>query len=282
MSNYNSFRILSNLENGKSDVKELSIGGAVIAALTFFLILWLPESIAFGITNVASSNNILLSSLYTLFILAITFFVATALFYAYYIINLNVEKIVVNPIKKFTVINVILLILIVLGYLLFFDSLLLPVDKILPGFNLVTESMQIMAKNPVFLIGFTFIIGPILIELVFRGIIIGGLLKKYSSPKAILVSALISGISAFNLSGFICSFPLCILLGYIYVKTRSLYLCIIADILYNSITFILLQYYPQFLLLISSSIFIIGISTVIGLLIMYWALKKLSANLQKL
>lgn len=280
MSNLNPFRILSNLENGKSEVKELGIADAVIATVTFTLVLSLPVGIAFGITYDSSNNALLQTSLYTLFILAITFLVVTVLFYGYYIINLYEDKIVVNPIKKFSVINVLFLILSILGYLLFFDSLLMPLDKMLPGFNLITENMQFMTKNPMLLIGYTFIIGPVLLELVFRAIILGGLLKKYSSKKAILVSALICAISGFNLAGFLCAFLLGILLGYLYVKTRSLYLCIIADILYNVITFILLQYYPQFLLLISSNIFIIACLTVTGLALMYLGFKKLSANIQ--
>lgn len=59
-----------------------------------------------------------------------------------------------------------------------------------------------------------------------------------------------------------CAFIIGILLGYVYIKTYSLYLCIIGDILYNAITIILLQYYPQFLLLISSSIFNVVLLTV--------------------
>ena len=281
MSNFNPYlnplRILSNLENGKSEGKELGIADAVIAAITFILLLSLPSGITYGIMNALSSGTILQSSLYILLILMITFFIVTTIFYAYYIINLNEDKIKINPVKTFTVINIIFLILCVLGYLLFFDSLLLPIDKILPGFNIVTQSMQIMAKNSMFLIGYTFIIVPVLTEFVYRGIIVGGLLKKYSSKKSILISALIFGISTFNLSGFVCAFPLGIFLGYLYVKTRSLYLCIFADILYSVITFSLLQYYPQFLLLISSNIFVIACLTIIGLLIMYLGFIRLSS-----
>jgi len=281
MSNLNPFRILSNLESGKSEGKELGITDAVIAAVSFILILLLPiQGIAYGIINDSSSNTILQSSLYILLVLIIIFLTVTTIFYGYYIININQDKIKVYNIKKFTLINIIFVFLCILGYLLFFDSLLMPIDKMLPGFNLVTENMQFMSKNLMFLIGFVFIIGPVLNEFVFRGILVGGLLKKFSNTKSILISALIYGILTFNLSGFVCAFPFALLLGYLYVKTRSLYLCIIADILYNVTTFILLQYYPQFLLLISSNIFIIACLTIIGLLIMYLGFKKLSSNIQ--
>lgn len=278
MSNLNPFRILSNLENGKSEVKELDITGAVIGTVSLFFILWLDQGFVFAIASSEASNTILQSSL-ILLILAFESFIVIAVFKAYYIINHNKEKIKVNSIKKFTLANVILIILSVLGYLLFFDSLLMPINKMLQGFNLITEITQFMTKSPILYV-YAFIIGPVLSEFVFRGIIVGGLLKKYSYKKAILVSALISAIFAFNLAGFMCSFLLGILLGYIYVKTRSLYLCIIADILYNVVTIILIQYYPQFLLLMSTNIIIIAFLSVIGLLIMYFGLKKLFSNFQ--
>lgn len=279
MSNLNPFRILSNLENGKSEIKELDITGAVIGTISLFFILWIPQGIIFAIASDGSSSTIV-QSLLILLILAIESFVVIAVFKGYYIINHNKEKIKVNSIKKFTLANVILLILSVLGYLLFFDSLLMPIDKMLQGFNSVTEFTQSMVNRPMILIGYVFIIRPVLTEFVFRGIIVGELLKRYSYKKAILISALISGISALNLAGFMCSFVLGILLGYIYVKTRSLYLCIIGDILYSVVTIILIQYYPQFLLLMSSNIIIIAFLSVIGLLIMYFGLKKLFSNFQ--
>lgn len=193
MSNLNPFKILSNLENEKSEVKKLSVADAVIATISFILVLYLPLGIGFNV--IGSSSNIILQLLLSIFVLAVTFFAVTAIFYGYYIINLSEDKIKARPIKKFTLINVLILILIVLGYVLFFDSLLMPIDKILPGFNSVTEGTKLVNKNPVFFIGYSSIIGPLLTEFVCRGIIVGGLSKKYSSLKAILVSSLLFGIS---------------------------------------------------------------------------------------
>ncbi|WP_368489468.1 lysostaphin resistance A-like protein [Clostridium sp. BJN0013] len=279
MSNLNSFKILSNLENEKSEVKKLSITDAVLAAISYILILYFSLGISFHVISLF--NNIILKLSLSIFILGVTFFAVTAVFYGYYITNLSKDKIKVRPVKKFTLINSLLLILIVLGYLLFFDSLLMPIDKILPGFSLVMKSIQLINKNPVFFIGYSYVIGPLLTEFVFRGIIVGGLSKKYSNLKAILISSLLFGISTFSPAAFMCAFILGILLGYLYIKTYSLYLCIIGDILYNVITSILLQCYPQFLLLISSNILIIALLSIIGLLIMYLGIKRLSSNIEK-
>ncbi|WP_297329292.1 type II CAAX endopeptidase family protein [uncultured Bacteroides sp.] len=80
------------------------------------------------------------------------------------------------------------------------------------------------------------IIGPILEELLFRGAITKGLLKKYSPVKAILISGLIFGIFHLNpaqivgasLSGF--------LFAWLYYRTGSLISCILIHILNNSLS----------------------------------------------
>ncbi|AYD39522.1 CPBP family intramembrane metalloprotease [Clostridium fermenticellae] len=278
MSNLNPFKILSNLENRKSKVKILSVTDAVIAAICYILILSFLLGIGFSIID--SFNNIILQSFLSIFALAVIFFIVTSVFYWYYITNPGKDKIESRPVKKLTLPNILLLILIVLGYLLFFDALLMPIDRILPGFNLVTKGIPLIYKSPLILIGYLSIV-PLLTEFVFRGIILEGLSKKYSDLKALMICSLISGISAFNPAGFMCTFILGILLGYLYIKTHSLCLCIIGDILYSIVTFILIQYYPQFLLLISSNILIISLLTITGLLIMYFGLKKLFSNIKK-
>lgn len=278
MSNLNPFKILSNLENRKSKVKILSVTDAVIAAICYILILSFLLGIGFSIID--SFNNIILQSFLSIFALAVIFFIVTSVFYWYYITNPGKDKIELRPVKKLTLPNILLLILIVLGYLLFFDALLMPIDRILPGFNSVTKGVPLIYKSPIILIGYLSIV-PLLTEFVFRGIILDGLSKKYSNLKALLICSLISGISAFNPAGFMCTFILGILLGYLYIKTHSLYLCIIGDILYSIVTFILIQYYPQFLLLISSNILIISLLTITGLLIMHFSLKKLFSNIEK-
>ncbi|WP_411678841.1 hypothetical protein [Clostridium thailandense] len=151
MSNINPLKILSDLENEKSEVKNLSIADAILATIFYLLILYFFLGIAFG--SISLSDNIVLQLLLSIFTLAFTFFAVTEAFYRYYITNFSSNKIEVRPVKKFTLINALLLILIVLGYLIFFDSLLMPIDKILPGFNSVTESIHLINKNTIFFIG---------------------------------------------------------------------------------------------------------------------------------
>lgn len=88
------------------------------------------------------------------------------------------------------------------------------------------------------------IIGAAMEELVFRGVILGGLLKTYSAKKSIIISSVLFGISHLNGIQFINAFLLGIFIGYIYVKVKSIYLCMYAHILFNSIGFIFI-YLPK-------------------------------------
>jgi len=81
------------------------------------------------------------------------------------------------------------------------------------------------------------IIGPICEEIIFRGIIQEGFLHTYSPNKAILFSALIFGgihlVPLQVLSAFLAG----LLLGWIYWKTRSLWIVMILHIINNYIAF---------------------------------------------
>lgn len=68
---------------------------------------------------------------------------------------------------------------------------------------------------------------PILEELIFRGIMLDGLLYKYPPIKSILVSALLFGLVHLNPWQFVTGFIIGIFSGWVYYHTRSLIACII-------------------------------------------------------
>lgn len=84
-----------------------------------------------------------------------------------------------------------------------------------------------------------FIVAPITEEILFRGIMLKGLLKRYSTLKSILITSLLFGILHFNIYQFVAAFISGMLLGWLFTKTKSLVLCIIGHAAYNSIGFIL-------------------------------------------
>lgn len=77
------------------------------------------------------------------------------------------------------------------------------------------------------------IAAPIFEELIFRGIILDGLLKKYSPIKSILISSFLFGAFHLNPWQFVGAFILGSFSGWIYYKTQSLSLSIIIHAVAN-------------------------------------------------
>ncbi|MBU3219566.1 CPBP family intramembrane glutamic endopeptidase [Clostridium algidicarnis] len=93
--------------------------------------------------------------------------------------------------------------------------------------------------NPYVLVLEITLIGPIIEEILFRGIILNGLLKKYSPSKAILFSSLLFSLIHGNLPQMFNALFFGILLGLIYIKTKSLYAVIFTHIIANTLSIIL-------------------------------------------
>jgi membrane protease YdiL (CAAX protease family) len=85
------------------------------------------------------------------------------------------------------------------------------------------------------------IAAPILEELVFRGIILDGFLKRYSPTKAILFSSFLFGFIHLNPWQFVGAGILGIFMGWIYYRTRSVALTIIIHLTNNLAAFSLGQ-----------------------------------------
>ena len=73
----------------------------------------------------------------------------------------------------------------------------------------------------------TVIIAPVFEETIYRGIILNGMLKKYSPKKAIIVSSLIFGLIHLNLPQGLNAFVLGLIIATVYYYTRSLYICML-------------------------------------------------------
>ncbi|NDV46312.1 CPBP family intramembrane metalloprotease [Paludibacter sp. 221] len=82
---------------------------------------------------------------------------------------------------------------------------------------------------------------PVLEELIFRGIILDGLLKKYSPTKAIIVSALLFGIVHLNPWQFVGATILGLFIGWVYYRTRNLSLAILIHFVNNLIPAIIMN-----------------------------------------
>lgn len=81
------------------------------------------------------------------------------------------------------------------------------------------------------------VIAPVVEELAFRGLILRGLLGRWPAPSAIFVSATLFALMHFNPAQFPIAFTLGAVLAWVYVRTRSLGLCILGHAINNSATY---------------------------------------------
>ena len=108
-----------------------------------------------------------------------------------------------------------------------------------PGYEAIREFYLAIFSDlhPIVLLLGGVLIGPICEEIIFRGIILEGLLTRYTTKKAIIYSALIFGIIHFIPIQVVNAFFIGIVLGWIYIKTKSLWVCIGIHILNNALAF---------------------------------------------
>ena len=83
------------------------------------------------------------------------------------------------------------------------------------------------------------IIAPIMEEFLYRGVLLRGFLQKYSIEKSILISALIFALIHANPWQFMPALVMGIFLGWIFVNTRSIIICILIHSLYNGLSMII-------------------------------------------
>jgi len=81
------------------------------------------------------------------------------------------------------------------------------------------------------------VLAPVFEELIFRGIILNGLLQQYSPVKSIVLSSFLFGVMHLNPWQFISAFTIGLFSGWVYYKTRKLSLSILIHFVNNLIAF---------------------------------------------
>ncbi|MDR0310269.1 MAG: CPBP family intramembrane metalloprotease [Acidobacteriota bacterium] len=89
------------------------------------------------------------------------------------------------------------------------------------------------------------VIAPLCEEWLFRGIILKGLLARYSPLKGIIWSAVIFGAMHINPWQFVPAFFLALAAGWIYWRTRSLWICIFMHAVINAFAFLFMFLFPD-------------------------------------
>jgi uncharacterized protein len=151
----------------------------------------------------------------------------------------------VFPVRKFNLLVILLLFLFFAGIQQWLNVVNHYIELILPPPSWFLEMFDKIFEND---FGFTgalmkvVIIAPVVEELIFRGVIMHGLMRNYSKGTAIFLSGLLFALFHLNPWQFPATFMLGLLLGWIMIRTHSILLCIIGHGINNllvllSITF---------------------------------------------
>lgn len=115
------------------------------------------------------------------------------------------------------------------GYMLELFQYYVPVP------DMFKELMEEALGNNVYSVLTAVVAAPILEELLMRGIVLDGFLKRYSPSKSIVWSAVIFGVFHMNPWQAVAGIATGLILGWLYWKTRSLWLCMLLHAFNNGV-----------------------------------------------
>ena len=239
---------LRSIYKNEIEVKEISILKALLIMIIFtvipvisnflstIILLLMDEDMSFGSIMIVGTIVIIVSVILTIMMIAKLF-------------TNNKEITINNNIGvKITKKDFICVFFIIIGYILIREALLFETLSTFEGpiteedINfLIENSTDIEAGIVMILLALQALIqAPIFEELLFRGIILNGLLNRYkrNKNKAILYSAIIFGVVHLNIPQGINAFIIGTILGGIYYYTGSMKLSIFAHFINNLFVFI--------------------------------------------
>jgi membrane protease YdiL (CAAX protease family) len=120
-----------------------------------------------------------------------------------------------------------------------------PLSTAIPMPEYIEKIFAMLTRRDIWTFLTVGITGPILEEILFRGIILDGFLIRYKPGKAIFWSALLFGLFHMNPWQFFPAFITGMLLGYIYLKTRSLLPVIFIHIIINSFSYLTVYFFGE-------------------------------------
>jgi uncharacterized protein len=119
-------------------------------------------------------------------------------------------------------------------------GLVTPVVATIPMPESVKEVWRtLVSQTGVFAFLVFVLIAPLLEELIFRGVILDGLLRRYSPLTSILVSSVIFGLAHLNPWQFVTGFVLGCFMGWVYLRSGSLAGCVLIHMSANSTGYLL-------------------------------------------
>lgn len=120
-----------------------------------------------------------------------------------------------------------------------------PIVALFPVPESLKNILDGIYDHPIAIIATVAIAAPLLEEILFRGIILDGLLKNYKAGVSIAFSSLLFALIHGNMAQGLGAFLMGLFMGWLYWKTKSLYLPIILHCINNSISCIGMLIVPK-------------------------------------
>ena len=102
--------------------------------------------------------------------------------------------------------------------------------------------LEFSNQNGVFSFITIVIAAPVIEELIFRGIILNGLLQRYSPVKSIILSSILFGIVHLNPWQFVSALISGVFSGWVYYRTKKLSLSILIHLVNNLVAFVVIYF----------------------------------------
>jgi membrane protease YdiL (CAAX protease family) len=256
-------KFLRNIESGNINIKKMG----VIKALLVMLLSILLEGL--GLVPIEIADRFVVISPYITFVLgALVKYCVIMLLLKWFSDKENEQK----PKQLHNRRSFAYVALMIIAFRMIFDNSLSLWISNIPMPDYINEAFEELAISPIILILSVAVIAPIYEEVIFRGILLKGMTKKMNPIIALVVSSLFFALMHMNIPQGINAFLLGIVIGFIYLRTGSIYLSIFAHFVNN------------FLALSLSSLFILvegkyamgihGLFLVVGFIILFIAGKE--------
>lgn len=134
------------------------------------------------------------------------------------------------------------LLLVTLTFILSFHFIMEPLVSLLPEPEGLINVMTDLMRYPLLAFLTISLVGPILEELLFRGVILDGFLKNYSPLMSALVSGFLFALVHGNLTQGIGAFFMGVVVALLYWRVRSISFCIVLHMLINFIACVSMFY----------------------------------------
>lgn len=115
-----------------------------------------------------------------------------------------------------------------------------PLEKLFPATPLLQVYFSSLSELKFISLFYIVILSPIVNELLFRAVILRGLIKSHNPGLAILLSSILFALFHFSFLQMAISFFLSLFIGFIYWQTRSVFLCIILHIINNGVAYFII------------------------------------------